>query len=206
MFAAYGLGNPGREYSRDRHNAGRMLVQQLASRSHISFDISRRYTHAGKGRLHGKQVLLAVPNTLMNRSGRGFRELMDHYDLAPSDILIAFDDLDLSVGHIRLRPSGGSGGHKGVQSILESAGTDQIPRLRIGIGRPEGQKRVSDYVLSPFEKGEKEKIEKALSAGCQAINHLLNHDFQTTMNRFNGPAEDVRETNSTDGNNENTGN
>ena len=186
-----GLGNPGPNYAHNRHNVGFRLADRLATDNGLSF--TRRQCHAqvASGNIAGRRVLLARPLTYMNLSGTSVAGLVRFYKVRPADVIVAYDDLDLPLGRIRLRAEGGSGGHNGVKSIIERLGTDQFARLRIGIGRPSAGEP-ADYVLDDFRGDEKPAIEAALDAAAQAVVVWLDDGIEAAMNRFNNfvsPAE-----------------
>jgi len=168
-----GLGNPGREYEKTRHNVGWWVLDRVAER--LGVEISREKFNALYGELRlpeGKAVLLK-PLTYMNRSGEAVGQFARFFKVEPQEILVIYDDLDLPLGTLRLRLKGSSGGHRGVESIIQALGTKDFPRLRVGIGRPERKEEVVNYVLSPF-KGEelplvKEAVERAAECVIQAL-------------------------------------
>ncbi|MCK5635301.1 MAG: aminoacyl-tRNA hydrolase, partial [Anaerolineales bacterium] len=134
-----GLGNPGREFRRNRHNIGFMLIDHLARKWNLT--ISRMQSEAliADGRLDGEKIYLTKPQTFMNLVGRSVASLARYYRIPPSNLIVIYDDLDLSLGTVRIRPEGGSGGHKGMASIIEAMQSNRIPRMRLGIGRPPGK-------------------------------------------------------------------
>lgn len=183
-----GLGNPGPTYARNRHNIGFQLVDALAHAYAIG--LTRRQSHArvGVGQIGGRQTLLAKPQTFMNLSGNAVSGLMHFYKATPADLLVAYDDLDLPLGKVRLRPAGGSGGHKGMKSIIERIGAEDFARLRIGIGRPNFGETV-DYVLENFHADEAAEINRALDRAAQAAVVWVTEGIDAAMNRFNRAVE-----------------
>lgn len=186
-----GLGNPGPEYARGRHNAGFQVLDVLAERHDIGFDRYQKRARLGIGQVtpagaSPQRVLLAKPMTYMNVSGESVGALAGFYRVAPADVLVVFDDLDLPVGRIRLRPSGGSGGQKGIQSIIKALGTDEFPRLRVGIGRPPGQMDPAAYVLQPFTPAQEKEMSFARLRAADAIEAWLSLGIDAAMNQFNG--------------------
>jgi PTH1 family peptidyl-tRNA hydrolase len=180
-----GLGNPGREYANTRHNAGFQVINQLAEQHGLGF--SRKHNNAliAAGHVANTRFVLAKPQTWMNESGRAVAALARFYKVGPQRILVIYDDLDLPVGAIRLRPEGGSGGHKGIKSIIEKLGTQDFPRLRVGIGRPPGRMDPVDYVLQPFSRDEMDIIEEARQRAVEAIQVFLKDGMAAAMNVFN---------------------
>lgn len=180
-----GLGNPGPKYERTRHNVGFWLVDALASRWRIDVSrFARDYQGLlGDGVFGDERVLLLKPQTYMNLSGRSVAPLMRFYKLAPSDALVAMDDLDLPPGRIRLRARGSAGGQRGLESVLQSLGTQDIPRLRIGIGRDRGE--AVSRVLGRFAPDEREPIEDALQRAVDAVECWLAEGLEKAMSKFN---------------------
>jgi peptidyl-tRNA hydrolase, PTH1 family len=184
-----GLGNPGPEYARSRHNVGFQVIDLLAARHRLGFDKAQKRARVAQGPLTlagwSGRVLLAKPITYMNASGEAVGPLAKFYKVAPGDILVVFDDLDLPVGRLRLRPDGGSSGQKGVRSIIQSLGTESFPRLRVGIGRPPGQMDPADYVLQPFSAMQEEEMALVRMKAADAIEAWLAQGIGAAMNQFN---------------------
>lgn len=163
-----GLGNPGPEYARHRHNVGFMVVNELARRHSITVKERKKQALLGTGSIGGRRVILAMPQTGMNESGKSVRALREFYKLPSGTVLLIYDDLDLPFGHIRVRPSGSAGGHHGLESIFAATGTMQYPRVRIGIGRPATRAEIIDFVLSPFHPSEQAEAEATISRAADA--------------------------------------
>ena len=191
-----GLGNPGPEYALTRHNVGFQTLDVLAERHGLSFDRFQKRARLGIGQLalrgdaaapHGlvHRVVLAKPMTYMNASGEAVGPLAAFYKIAPEDILVVCDDLDLPLGKIRLRPGGGSGGQKGLASIGKALGTEEFPRLRVGIGRPPGQMEPTDYVLQKFSTGQEKEMAFSRDRAADAIETWLTHGIEAAMNQYN---------------------
>jgi len=149
-----GLGNPGPRYAKNRHNIGFRIVDELAKSHGLYFSKSEHKAKTAHGYVDGQRVILAKPLTWMNDSGWAVAPLARFYKVEPQDILVVYDDLDIPLSAIRFREAGSSGGHRGVQSIIRSLGTDTLPRLRIGIGRPPGRMDAAAYVLQDFSDEE----------------------------------------------------
>lgn len=185
MWLVVGLGNPGSEYAGTRHNAGFMVVQRLGQRWNLKFErraCSSRLTETRRGRT---KIILALPQTFMNQSGLAVQSLLSTYKIKPENLLVIYDDLDLPLGEIRIRPQGSPGSHKGMKSIVEVLGTTLFPRVRLGIGpRPESVE-AADYVLSQFSVDEKPKIKEAVEKACQAIEMIVAGRLAEAMNTFN---------------------
>ena len=186
-----GLGNPGPEYARNRHNAGFQVVDVLAERHHLTWDgfQKRARTVMGRIAMPGGQmvrVLLGKPMTYMNVSGESVAPLAAWYKVAPENLLVVCDDLDLPIGRIRLRSGGGSGGQRGMQSIIRLVGSEAFPRLRVGIGRPPGQMDPADYVLQNFSSAQEEEMQIVRQRAADAIELWLAEGIEAAMNRCNG--------------------
>ncbi len=187
-----GLGNPGREYAHSRHNVGYWCLNRLARRQGIAFTKRGRLATVGEGRLLDRPVVLAKPRTFVNLSGRAVGHLLQRYRLSPQHLLVVCDDLDLPLGRVRLRPRGTHGGHRGVRSIVEAIGSEDFPRIRIGIGRPEvdGEptwepEAVAAYVLAPMTAEERRVLDEAAATAGEAILCLLAEGVEEAMNRYN---------------------
>lgn len=185
-----GLGNPGPRYADSRHNVGYLVVEELARR--WAADLSRYHRDfqglIGRVEAAGRSVLLLKPATYMNASGRSVAAVWRFYKLASSDLLVIYDDLDLPVGQLRLRAAGSPGGHKGMSDVIQHLGTDQIPRLRIGIGRVHPAAAV-EYVLSSFDPDQRAAIQAALGPAAEAAECWLREGIEAAMNQFNRSPE-----------------
>jgi len=181
-----GLGNPGSRYEGSRHNVGFMVIDLLARRK--SIDAFRRRFHAllGQAGISGEQVLLAKPLTYMNRSGYAVRAIAGWYGVAISDIMVVVDDMALGPGHIRMRPKGSDGGHNGLKSVTALLGSEEFPRLRVGIGRPGPAEDAVTYVLEWFTRGELATMPEALGRAADAVEAWVAYGIDEAMNRFNG--------------------
>ncbi len=186
-FLIVGLGNPGREYRENRHNAGFMLADRLAVKLDTRFTRLQSRALVATAALPEKKIILAKPQTFMNRSGQAVQGLVRFYKLPLDHLFVAYDELDLPVGTLRIRPDGGSAGHKGMASIIERLGTDGFARLRLGVGRPPGQMAAPDYVLQDFSRGDLKMIAEVLDRAVEAVLCFVNEGLDTAMNRYNGP-------------------
>ena len=178
-----GLGNPGPKYAGTRHNAGFLCVDRLAERAGIALNDRRKTALLGEGRIEGKRVVFVKPRTFMNVSGEAVRYAMDRYRVRAESVLIVLDDLDLPLGRVRMRASGGSGGHNGLSSINAALGTQDYARLRIGIGRPQGE--TVGYVLGAFTPEEAQEAEAAIARAADAAEAWLAHGVNHAMDNFN---------------------
>jgi PTH1 family peptidyl-tRNA hydrolase len=187
MKLIVGLGNPGRRYRRTRHNVGWEVVARLARKTGIVLGEEDEFSEVGRGVIGGQRVILARPQTYVNVSGEAVRALRRRHRLRPADILVIVDDLDLPLGRLRLRPGGSAGGHNGLRSIIEALGTTDVPRLRVGIGRPPAGVDPADHVLSRFTPEEEPVIEDALERAADAAATFVAEGIERAMNRFNAP-------------------
>jgi len=179
-----GLGNPGKKYAETRHNVGFMAIKQLADEFGIVNVDKECEALVADGEIEDTKVILAQPLTYMNKSGRAVSKLIDKYDISLKDLIVIYDDLDLPAGKIRVKGDGGSGGHKGIKSIIEYLDSIQITRIRIGIGRPL-EIDVTEYVLHEFDKDQQKRIDQALKKVDNIIIELIKNDLDSTMNKFN---------------------
>ena len=183
-----GLGNPGAEYARHRHNVGFRVVDALARAHGLAFSRAKlARAHTAQGRIAGRRVILAKPQTFMNRSGQAVGRLARWHKVPPQQILVVYDELDLPLGRLRLRPEGGAGGHNGMRSIIEALGSQGFPRLRVGIDRPPGKMDPADYVLHPFSQEEAEIVAPVIDQAVAAIETWLAEGIVAAMDRYNGP-------------------
>lgn len=187
-----GLGNPGAGYSRNRHNVGFMSIAYLAKSHGMRFDRAKADARVAEGSIGGTAVMLARPQTFMNASGRAVGALLKKLNLTPDDLIVIHDDLDLATGRIRLRKGGSSGGHKGVQSIIDSINSPDFTRVRIGVGRPvagdrleERENDVVNYVLGDFTDDERLAIDREIPRVAEAVECLIAEGLVTAMNRYN---------------------
>ncbi len=181
-----GLGNPGAQYEGTRHNCGFMVIDRLAQRWGLSLMAERRFRgYFGEGTGPRGKLRLLKPETFMNRSGESVRAVLDWYKLEPDTVLVIYDDIALSLGRLRLRAQGSAGGHNGVKSLIQHLGTEVFPRIRFGVGQPQGQRSMVKHVLGRFAPEEKDCLEKVIDVASDAVEVCLRQDFQTAMNRFN---------------------
>lgn len=186
MYAIVGLGNPTKEYENTRHNAGFMCIDTLADAHDIRIIEHKHKALVGKGYIDGQKVILVKPLTYMNNSGESVREVMDFYKLDPeSELLIIYDDIDLDVGKLRIRPKGSAGGHNGIKSIIQHTGTQNFSRIRVGVGaKPEGGDLVN-HVLGHFTGEDKKAIEEARKTVAEAARVIITDGVDKAMNKFN---------------------
>lgn len=185
MKCIVGLGNPGKKYEQTRHNIGFMVIDELYRRHSIKGDQEKFNCEYTIAHMAGERVLLVKPLTFMNLSGEGVRPLLDYYNVTPENTIVAYDDLDLPAGKIRLRLKGGHGGHNGIRSLIDHLTTKEFKRLRLGIGRPTDRTPIVNYVLQRFAKDERELITGAIMNGADACEAWVREDFAQVMNQFN---------------------
>lgn len=185
-FLLIGLGNPGREYRDNRHNIGFMLVDRLAVRLNARGMKLQSKAIVMDARYNDRKLILAKPQTYMNLSGQSVQGLAHFYKLSLSNVMILSDDLDLPFGTIRIRASGGPGGQRGLGSILEKLGTKDVPRMRLGIGRPPGRMDPAAYVLQDFSREELKSLSEILDRGADAALEFVVNGLTSAMNKFNG--------------------
>ena len=184
-FILVGLGNPGREYENTRHNIGFMAIDRLAQKWGVDLKKMRYSSLFGEARFNDAKVVLVKPQTYMNNSGVAVASFVRFYKPALEQLLVVFDDLDLPFGSLRFRPSGGSSGQKGMQSIINRLGNGEFPRLRVGVGRPPGRMDASDFILRPFMKREEERLDFVLQAAADAIETFLRDGLEKSMTVYN---------------------
>jgi PTH1 family peptidyl-tRNA hydrolase len=185
-YLIVGLGNPGKDYAKTRHNAGFMVIDAIADKTGISLSKVKSKAIIGDGKMYDSKVILAKPQTYMNVSGQAVSGLARFYKVENDHILVIHDDLDLPLGTLRIRPNGGPGGQKGVGSIIEKLGTPEFPRIRFGIGRPPGRMDPKAYVLEKFLPREQEEFEFSLLRARDAALAFISNGLEKAMNQYNG--------------------
>ena len=190
-----GLGNPGAEYAKTRHNAGFLLVEKLAEQWKANWSNERKFNaRIARGESDGKRVLLCEPQTFMNLSGEAVGSLVKFYQVPLPNFLVMVDDADLPLGEIRLRPGGGgSGGHHGLDSVAQHLGSRGFARLRIGIGRKDSAREIVNHVLGKFDADENGLLEKVLARAVGQVDCWLNAGLQKAMSQFNGAISPTNE-------------
>lgn len=186
MKFVVGLGNPGSRYAGTKHNVGFDVVDQLLGKHQLTFTDQKFTADFTIWHRSAERVLLAQPFTYMNLSGQAILPLMSYFGVHLDDLLVVYDDLDLSPGKIRLKQKGSAGGHNGLKNIIELLGSQEFKRLKIGIGRPEPGWKVADHVLAPFKTDQRQVIDQAIDQGVEIIEHWLDGtDFKQLMNDYN---------------------
>ncbi|MRR29703.1 aminoacyl-tRNA hydrolase, partial [bacterium] len=180
-----GLGNPGREYRETKHNIGFMVIDRLGELIDCKLIKVQSKAIIGIGKIGDQKVILAKPQTYMNLSGQAVVSLLHFYKIEASRLIVAHDDVDLPFGQIRMRPGGGSAGQKGVGSIIEKLGSQEFARLRMGVGRPPGQREAADYVLKGFSKTDMDFLPEFITRGAEAVKSFVIDGIDNAMNKFN---------------------
>lgn len=185
MYIVVGLGNPGRKYDVTRHNIGFEVIDELARTHQIKMTKIKFKSLIGEGQINGEKVILVKPQTYMNLSGQAVKEIMSFYQLEMSQLIVVYDDIDLDVGKLRIRKKGSGGSHNGMRNILLLMQDENFPRVRIGIGRPDGRQPLADYVLSKFSSEEQKILIPMVQDGVSAIELMIKEDVDLAMNRYN---------------------
>ena len=185
-FLIIGLGNPGTEYRQNRHNIGFMVIDQLAQVLSIPLQRVKFKAITGTGKFEGQRVILAKPQTYMNASGESVGPLSRYFKVPLNQLMVVHDDLDIPFGSLRIRPMGGTSGQKGMKSIVEKLGSQDFPRMRIGIGRPPGRMDPADYVLQNFKNDELTTRDEVLDTAAAAIKLFILEGLDKAMNTFKG--------------------
>ena len=188
LYLIVGLGNPGTDFARTRHNAGFQAVERLARRWQAEWSLDDRFkSRLAKAEHGGRRLMLCQPQTFMNLSGEAVGKLADYFQVPPKRLLVIVDDADLPLGEIRLRSQGSSGGHHGLESVEQHLGTRRYPRLRIGIGRTIANAReITGHVLGRFSAAEKDMMDRTLERVTGSVECWLSHGIEKAMNQFNG--------------------
>jgi len=190
-----GLGNPGKRYRLNRHNAGFLVLDRLAEQHAISISQTLFDANIGKGKIAGSAVLLAQPQTFMNLSGIAIRKLTDYFRITIEDMIVVHDDLDLPFQTIRLKVGGGHGGHKGLISAIDHLGSADFTRVRFGIGRPPHKSMVESYVLSPFSDEEINRLPQLIRTAAEAVTDIISSGIRAAMEKYhaNGNSKLIKE-------------
>ncbi|PKM85292.1 MAG: aminoacyl-tRNA hydrolase [Firmicutes bacterium HGW-Firmicutes-11] len=192
MYVIVGLGNPGRRYENTRHNVGFLTVDLLGEKHGIKVNKLKHKALIGEGTISGHKVLLVKPQTYMNLSGQSVREVVAYYKIAPEELIVVYDDIDLPVGRMRIRESGSAGTHNGMRSIIYDLQFDDFPRVRIGIGG-ERKMHLADFVTGGFRREEKAIIEQIITRAVESLECILSSGIGRAMNEFNAKTKDPEE-------------
>lgn len=187
MYLIVGLGNPGKEYEKTRHNVGFDAIDELVDAHRIGSSGKKHKAMYGKGTIGGEKAILAKPLTFMNLSGESVREMVDYYKIDVKDeLIIIYDDIDLDPGQVRIRARGSAGGHNGLKNIIAQLGTQEFARIRIGVGaKPKGWD-LADYVLGRFDKNVRAEVDQAIERAAKAAACIVEEDINSAMNKYNG--------------------
>ena len=185
MFIIAGLGNPGRKYEKTRHNCGFEALDILAERYRIDVSQLKFKARIGTGVIEGQKVLLMKPSTYMNNSGLAVVEAMNFYKVRPENVIILFDDISLDIGKMRIRRKGSDGGHNGIKNIIYLSGSDQFPRIKIGVGHKPEKWDLADWVLSRFSEAELKSLTETADKACDAVSLMINGQTDKAMNLYN---------------------
>lgn len=180
-----GLGNPGEQYENTRHNVGYRVVEKVAEKLNIAINKEKFSGMYGEGSYNGKKVMLLKPTTYMNLSGESVCEIVDFYKLPLSELLVVYDDIDIDLGNIRIRPEGSSGTHNGMRNIADMLGSHDFARVRVGTGKPTEGLDLAEYVLGKFNDNEKDIIKKSIDDAAEAVLEILDNGIEKAMNIYN---------------------
>ena len=184
MILVVGLGNPGKQYDKTRHNIGFDVIDYMADKYNIDVNREKFKGVLGEGFIENKKVILLKPLTYMNLSGDSIREVANFYKLEDDEIVVVYDDISLDIGRLRIREKGSAGGHNGIKSIIQNLGGDKFPRVKVGVGQPKDN--LVNHVLGKFSKEDREHIEKVIPVVSDAIVEIVKNDAKESMNKFNG--------------------
>jgi PTH1 family peptidyl-tRNA hydrolase len=185
MYIIIGLGNPTREYQATRHNIGFDVITRISDDNNIPLDFKKHKAICGRGFMEGEKVILAQPQTYMNLSGESVRELVDFYKVTPQEVIVIYDDISLEPGQLRLRSKGSAGGHNGIKSIISHLGTQEFPRIKVGVGDKPAGYDLADYVLSRFKAEEQPIIRDAIKKSSEAVKSIIKDGMESAMNIYN---------------------
>lgn len=185
MYLIAGLGNPTKEYDKTRHNVGFSVIDVLADRYRIDISEKKHKALCGRGVIEGQKVLLLKPQTFMNLSGESIRAAADYYKIEPEEMIVIYDDISLDPGQLRIRLKGSAGGHNGIKNIIANLGTQDFPRIKVGVGAKPPRTDLADYVLSRFGAGEQKLMEEAFGEAAEAAVMMMTDGAERAMNHFN---------------------
>ena len=185
MYLIVGLGNPEPEYSNTRHNMGFDVINKISESSNIKVSKSKFDALYGMGEINNKKVILVKPQTYMNLSGESIIKFKKFYKISNKNIIVIYDDIDLNLGNIRLKPKGSSGTHNGMKSVIENLKTEDFIRVRVGIGTPKYKEDIINYVIGAIPKREKEVLEQSIKKAAQSVIEILENGIDVAMNKFN---------------------
>ena len=185
MKIIVGLGNPGKKYENTRHNLGYKVIDLLSEKLKVNINKEKMEGQYGTGKYEDEKIILVKPLTYMNLSGNCVTQFLKYYKAIPEDLIVIYDDIDIAVGKIRIKPSGSPGTHNGMKDITSKIGTKEFARVRVGSGKPTEEIDLADYVLSNFKKEEKEEVTKSIEKAADAIVNILKDGIDDSMNKYN---------------------
>ena len=185
MYLIVGLGNPEEEYNHTRHNMGFHVINQLAKKYDISMNRKKFEGIYGDGKIEEEKVILLKPQTYMNASGKSIIQFMHFYKLQPENVIVIYDNMNKEKGKIKIRKKGGPGSHNGMKSVIHEIQSQEVPRIRVGIGRPEEQNQMIEYVIGEIAPEEEEKLEEGVEKAKEAIGAILEVGIDKAMNQYN---------------------
>lgn len=186
MYIIVGLGNPGDKYEKTRHNVGFNVIDLLAKEYSIDVSKIKHKALIGEGRVGTEKVILVKPMTYMNLSGESVADICNYYNIDLENLIVIYDDIDLDVGKIRIRKKGSGGTHNGMRSILKCLGTNEFPRVRVGVSKPRPGQDLADFVLSRFRKEESSDIQDGLEKAAKSVDCIIRENIDLSMNKYNG--------------------
>ncbi len=186
MYVVVGLGNPGKQYEKTRHNVGFNVIDILAKENDISVTKIKHKALIGEGRIGTEKVLLVKPQTYMNLSGETLIDIYNYYKVDMENIIVIYDDIDLDVGKIRIRKKGSGGTHNGMRSIIKCLGSNEFPRIRVGVSKPLPGQDLANFVLSRFKKEEEADLEEGLEKAYRSVEAMIKDNIDVAMNKYNG--------------------
>ena len=186
MYIIVGLGNPGKQYDKTRHNVGFDVIDMLSKEYDISVTKIKHKALIGEGRIGTEKVLLVKPQTYMNLSGETLIDIYNYYKVDLENIVVIYDDIDLDVGKLRIRKKGSAGTHNGMRSIVKCLGSTEFPRVRVGVSKPIPGQNLADFVLSRFRKEEADDLAMGLEKACNAVDCIIRENLDLAMNKYNG--------------------
>ena len=186
MYAVIGLGNPGKKYSYTRHNVGFDTIDCLSEIHGVSVSKIKHKSVYGETRIGSEKVLLVKPQTFMNLSGETVLDIYNYYDIPIENIIVVYDDIDLDIGSLRIRPKGSSGSHNGMRHIIYLLKDDNFPRVRIGVGKPDHGENLANFVLSRFSKEDREVIDDTILRAAKSVEEIIKNGVTSAMNKYNG--------------------
>lgn len=185
MYVIVGLGNPGDRYAQTKHNIGFITIDYLAEQNNIKMNKTKHKAIIGEGSIGGEKVLLVKPQTFMNLSGQSVMDIVGFYKVPPQNLIVIYDDIDLPVGKVRIRPSGSSGTHNGMRNIIYLINNQEFPRIRIGVGKQPDYMDLADYVMTKFTGEEKSLMEEAVKKSAAAALEIVKSGINIAMNKYN---------------------